>query len=167
MSSSHETPAAKYSRFTDPSPTLSNVLSFFSFYFTGGFPNIFREKDSRHPNAKPDHKKRFVQGIEVDLENEQGVRHVDRGSPPESVMVASSEHRRNSSSSSSSSSKEIPVKSEQEICADAKEMDSSRGSQESASGDDSRAAVDSIPVNNRGAEPSGASCSCYFRFASF
>ncbi|XVF81143.1 hypothetical protein PTKIN_Ptkin15bG0133000 [Pterospermum kingtungense] len=71
-------------------------------------------------------------------------------------MAASPEHRRNSSSSSSSSSEEIPVKSEQEICADAKEMDTSRDSKEAVSGDGSRAAVDRSAMNDGGAEPSGA-----------
>ncbi|XP_012473579.1 sterol 3-beta-glucosyltransferase UGT80A2 isoform X1 [Gossypium raimondii] len=71
-------------------------------------------------------------------------------------MVPSPEHRRNSSSaSSSSSSVEIPVKSEQEICIDAKQMDSSRDSLEAASGDDSRAGVDRSAMNNGGAESSG------------
>lgn len=71
-------------------------------------------------------------------------------------MVPSPEHRRNSSSaSSSSSSVEIPVKSEQEICIDAKQMDSSRDSLEAASGDESRAGVDRSAMNNGGAESSG------------
>ena len=70
-------------------------------------------------------------------------------------MAASPKHRRNSSSSSSSS-EEVPVKSEQEICIDAKEMDSIRDSQEAASGDDSRIGVDRSALNNGGAESSGA-----------
>ncbi|XP_017626236.1 sterol 3-beta-glucosyltransferase UGT80A2-like [Gossypium arboreum] len=71
-------------------------------------------------------------------------------------MVPSPEHRRNSSfASSSSSSVEVPVKSEQEICIDAKQMDSSRDSLEAASGDDSRAGVDRSAMNNGGAESSG------------
>ncbi|XWS36542.1 hypothetical protein CRYUN_Cryun20dG0093700 [Craigia yunnanensis] len=68
-------------------------------------------------------------------------------------MAASPEHRRNSSSSSSS--EEVPVKSEQEVRIDAKEMDSSRDSREAASGDDSRAGVDRNAMNNGGAESSG------------
>ena len=71
-------------------------------------------------------------------------------------MAASPAHRRNSSSSSLSSSEEVPVKSEQEICIDAKEVDSSRDSQEAASGDDSRAGVDRSAMSNGGAESSGA-----------
>ncbi|XVF32246.1 hypothetical protein REPUB_Repub17cG0064900 [Reevesia pubescens] len=89
--------------------------------------------------------------------NEQVVRGVDRESSPESVMAASPEHRRNSSSSSSSSStsEEVPVKSDQEISIDAKEMDISRDSTEAASGDDSRAGVDRSAMNNGGGESSG------------
>ena len=89
------------------------------------------------------------------MENEHGVRRVDRGSSPESLMAASLEHRRKSSSSSSSP-EEVPVRSEQEICIDAKEVDSSRDSREAASGDDSRAGVDRNAMNNGGAESSGA-----------
>ncbi|XVF21422.1 hypothetical protein REPUB_Repub12eG0088900 [Reevesia pubescens] len=71
-------------------------------------------------------------------------------------MAASPLHRRNSSSSSSSSSsEEVPVKSEQEICIDAKEMDSSRDSKEATIGDDSRAEVDRSAMNDDGAESSG------------
>lgn len=47
------------------------------------------------------------------------------------------------------------MKSEQEICIDAKQMDSSRDSLEAASGDDSRAGVDRSAMNNGGAESSG------------
>ncbi|XWS76132.1 hypothetical protein CRYUN_Cryun01aG0150300 [Craigia yunnanensis] len=68
-------------------------------------------------------------------------------------MASSPEHRRNSSSPSSS--EEVPVKNEQEIFIDAKEVDSSRDSQEAASGDDSRAGVDRSAMNNGGAESSG------------
>ncbi|KAE8676854.1 Sterol 3-beta-glucosyltransferase UGT80A2 [Hibiscus syriacus] len=71
-------------------------------------------------------------------------------------MASSPEHRRNLSSASSSSfSVEIPVKSEQVICIDAKEMDSSRGSHEAASGDGFRAVVDRSALINGGAESSG------------
>ena len=48
------------------------------------------------------------------------------------------------------------MKIEQEIPVDAKEMASSRDSQEAASGDDSRAGVDRSAMSNGGAESSGA-----------
>ncbi|PPD72372.1 hypothetical protein GOBAR_DD30724 [Gossypium barbadense] len=83
------------------------------------------------------------------LENEQGVCRVDRGSSPEPVMAASPEHR---DDSSSSSSVEIPVKKELEICVDAKQIDSGGDSREAASGDNSRAGVD-FALNNGAAEP--------------
>lgn len=48
------------------------------------------------------------------------------------------------------------MKSEQEICIDDKQMDSSRDSLEAASGDDSRAGVYRSAMNNGGSESSGA-----------
>ncbi|KAK8630541.1 hypothetical protein V6N13_079331 [Hibiscus sabdariffa] len=99
----------------------------------------------------------FVRRVGVDLENQQGVFRLERGSSPQSVMAAASEHRRNSSaaSSSPSSSVELPLKSERVICIDAEEMYSSRDSQEAAGGDDSRSVVDRSALNNGLAESSG------------
>ncbi|KAK8555564.1 hypothetical protein V6N13_046092 [Hibiscus sabdariffa] len=100
----------------------------------------------------------FVRRVGVDLENQQGVFRLERGSSPQSVMASSSEHRRNSSAASSSPSfsVELPVKSARVICVDAEEMYSSRDSQEAAGGDDSRAVVDRSALNNGLAESSGA-----------